>query len=89
MLYDARAFAFTHRVCDSFGPGSTQKMMLGLNADDVRRIRAAMNSHSRRGEGGLPRTWDGFFLALGGGSHWGDRDWWRAWLRALDARGVC
>jgi hypothetical protein len=89
MLYDPRAFVYTLRVYDSFGPEGAHKIMLGMCVDDVRRLRCAMDDRPHTGMAGRPRMWEGFFMSFGGGSSYGDRDWWWAWLRTLDARGLC
>lgn len=88
MLYDPRAFVYTLRVCDSFGPEeSAQKMREGMSDGELRRMKISLKYGRPR-----PGVRD---VGLGNGRvlilHVVDRriSWFEAMLRTLEARGLC
>ena len=90
MLYDFRAFVYTLRVCDSFGPEeSAQKIREGMSDGELHRMKISIK-YGRPRHAGHARD-----VGLGNGQTLvvhairGEVDWWWAWLRTLEARGVC
>jgi len=88
MLYDPRAFVYTLRVCDSFGPEEgAQKLREDMSDDQLRRMKISLKYGCPR-----PGVRD---VGLGNGRvlvlhvHSWRINWFEAMLRTLEARGVC